>query len=201
MLATLSTPHSRAGWAYEIKFDGYRILASKRVDQIELVSRNGKDATAWFPEIVEALRHIPGSFLLDGEACIIDAGGRPDFERMRVIARGGRRRNETVAYFAFDLLALGEHDCRAWTYERRKQRLFDLVPERTGRINSVDFVEGAGLELFGESVRAGLEGIVAKRMDSTYVGGRSSDWQKFKAPNYAEGWKRVARASSGKELV
>jgi bifunctional non-homologous end joining protein LigD len=201
MLATLSAPHSRKEWAYELKYDGYRILASKRGDQIQLVSRNGKDASAWFPEIVEGLNHIPGSFLLDGEACVIDASGRPDFQRMRAIARGGRRRNETVAYFAFDLVALGKQDCRAWNYERRKRRLFDLVPERTGRINSVDYVEGEGLELFGESVRAGLEGIVAKRMDSAYIGGRSLNWQKFKAPNYADGWKRVARASSSKALV
>jgi bifunctional non-homologous end joining protein LigD len=198
MLATLSSPHSRKGWAYEIKWDGYRILASKRIDQVELVSRNGKNANAWFPEIVEGLQRIPGSFLLDGEACVIDTRGRPDFERMRAIARGGRRREETVAYFAFDLVALGEHDCRAWTYERRKRSLFDLVPERTGRINSVDYVEGEGLELFGESVRAGLEGIVAKRMDSVYVGGRSLDWQKFKAPNYADGWNRVGNRASKK---
>jgi bifunctional non-homologous end joining protein LigD len=193
MLATLSSPHSQTGWAYEIKYDGYRILASKRADQVELVSRNGKDASAWFPEIVEGLQRIPGSFLLDGEACVIDARGQPDFERMRAIARGGRRHKETVAYFAFDLVAHGKTDCRAWTYKRRKRRLSELVVEKTGRINYVEYIEGAGRELFDETVRAGLEGVVAKRLESAYVGGRSLDWQKFKAPNYADGWRRVAR--------
>ena len=79
MLATNHPPFSRAGWIFEFKYDGYRVLASK--DQ--LVTRNKKDATSWYPEIVQALQKVRGSFILDGEVCLLDENGIPKFEEMR----------------------------------------------------------------------------------------------------------------------
>ena len=81
MLATNHPPCSRAGWIFEFKY-GYRVLASK--DQ--LVTRNKKDATAWYPEIVQALDKVRGSFIIDGEVCLLDDKGIPNFEEMSRVA-------------------------------------------------------------------------------------------------------------------
>jgi ATP-dependent DNA ligase len=79
MLATNHPPFSRAGWLFEFKWDGYRVLAGK--DQ--LLTRNKKDATSWYPENTGALSGLRGAFVLDGEVCLLDERGLPDFESMR----------------------------------------------------------------------------------------------------------------------
>ena len=79
MLATNSPPFSRKGWIFELKYDGYRILASKT----QLMTRNHKDATKWYPEILAALKKLQGDLIMDGEACLLDEKGIPHFEGMR----------------------------------------------------------------------------------------------------------------------
>src|SRR5215204_39330 len=98
MLAADYQPFSREGWIFELKWDGYRVLASKN----QLVTRNNKDATAWYPEIIAVLQNLRGSFILDGEVCVLKDNGLPDFESMR--SRTVRRSGAPVTYFAFDLL-------------------------------------------------------------------------------------------------
>jgi ATP dependent DNA ligase domain len=80
MLATNAKPFSREGWIFEFKYDGYRVLATKE----QLLTPNRKDATTWYPEIVQALGKLRGSFVIDGEVCLVDADGIPNFEAMRV---------------------------------------------------------------------------------------------------------------------
>ena len=78
-----------------------------------------KDATTWYPEIVQALQKVRGSFILDGEVCLLDEHGIPNFEEMR--SRAVRKRGELVTYFAFDLLFLNGRDlrtCRSWSVRR-----------------------------------------------------------------------------------
>jgi bifunctional non-homologous end joining protein LigD len=83
MLATNHHAFSREGWIFELKWDGYRLLASK--DQ--LLTRNKKDATTWYPEILAELRTIRGTFVLDGEVCLLDDQGMPNFETAAARAR------------------------------------------------------------------------------------------------------------------
>jgi bifunctional non-homologous end joining protein LigD len=191
MLSTLADPRSEKGWAYEIKYDGYRILAAKQGKKVTLISRNRKDATTWFPEIVHAVQKLPGSFILDGELCLLDERGYPNFEGLRGIARPNRTKPANVAYYAFDLISTASRDCRKLPFRARKKLLFDIVTNKAARVNCVDYIEGDGMMFFEETVKAGLEGIVAKKIDSTYVGERSLNWLKFKAQNYHDGWKRT----------
>jgi bifunctional non-homologous end joining protein LigD len=81
-----------------LKWDGYRVLAEKNAGgQVSLVSRNKKNAALWFPEIAAALKNLPGSFLLDGEACVLDDNGHPDFEALRsVIRRPGAHTRSSI---------------------------------------------------------------------------------------------------------
>lgn len=85
MPATLAKPFDRPGWIFELKYDGYRLLATK--DQ--LLTRNKNDATTWYPELITALTSVRGNFILDAEVCLVDDNGIPDFDRMRI--RVGRQ--------------------------------------------------------------------------------------------------------------
>jgi bifunctional non-homologous end joining protein LigD len=187
MLATNHAPFSRPGWIFEFKWDGYRLLASKH----ELLTRNKKDATRWYPEIATALNELPGSFVLDGEVCLLDEKGLPDFESMR--GRVMRRTGGLVTYFAFDLLFLNGSDLRTRPLLERKERLRKLIPTANERLRYVDHIENEGEYVFRHAVANGLEGVVAKRADSPYVAGRTRDWLKFKPAGYHDGWERPTR--------
>ena len=139
MLATNAPPFSRPGWIFEFKWDGYRVLASK--DQ--LLTRNKKEATNWYPEIVSALGELRGSFVLDGEVCLLDERGLPNFESMR--GRAVRKSGALVTYFAFDLLFLNGRDLRALPLIERKTRLRKLIPADHPRLRYVDHIETEGM--------------------------------------------------------
>ncbi len=101
------------GWHFEIKYDGYRLLASTGAAP-QLKSRNGANATIWFPELVEALAALPAGSIIDGEVCVLDDIGRSDFERLHARARrkGWYRGADPVAYCVFDLLVGKGKDLR-----------------------------------------------------------------------------------------
>ena len=185
MLASDSEPFSRDGWIFELKWDGYRVLASKT----ELITRNKKRATDWYPEILAVLQTLRGSFVLDGEVCALKENGLPDFENMR--SRTVRRSGAPVTYFAFDLVWHNGHDLRQLPLLERKNRLRKLVPRQTPRLQYVDYIETQGEAMFHQAVALGMEGIVAKRADSPYKGGRSRDWLKMKRSDYHNGWNRM----------
>ena len=132
MLATNHPPFSRPGWLFEFKWDGYRVLASK--DQ--LLTRNKKDATNWYPEIEGALSELRGSFVIDGEVCLLDVRGLPDFESMR--SRALRKSGGLVTYFAFDLLFLNGRDLRPLPLIERKAKLRKLIPADHPRLFHAD---------------------------------------------------------------
>jgi bifunctional non-homologous end joining protein LigD len=188
MLATPGKPFSRAGWVFEIKYDGYRLLGGKERGRVRLFSRNGNDFTAVFPEIAEALAALPyGDFLLDGETVVHDAKGLPTFEglqqrgrlvRAADIERAAVRWPATL--YAFDLLLFGEHDLRGLPLGERKMLLRELLPS-VGPIRFSEHIEREGEAMFAHMKTLGVEGVVAKRADSTYVGRRSPDWIKVSA--------------------
>ena len=191
MLALNGPIRDRPGWVYEFKLDGFRTVVSKQGKAVRCMSRNGKDATLWYPELAHALSVVPGNFVIDGEVCVLDHRGVPDFEQMRV-AVASKRRNGYVL-FAFDLLYAGRRDLRERPLQARKERLEALLGGRSPPLHVVSHIVGEGQATFEYAVQIGMEGVVAKRADSPYRAGRGSDWIKTKPAGVHEGWKRPLR--------
>jgi len=177
-----------ADWLFELKYDGYRVLAARSGDTVQLLSRNGNDMTASFPEIEEAVARLPfHRFIIDGEIVTHDDSGKPSFQRLQKRARLTRapdiRRAAAelpATMYAFDFLAFGDRDVRVLPLVQRKLLLRQLLPS-TGTIRYSDHVEGRGIELFAVAQQLGLEGIVGKRATAPYRSGRSKDWAKVRA--------------------
>jgi len=175
------------GWLFELKYDGFRMLAERRADRTTLILRAGR-ATQAFPEIVCSLADLPeGDFVLDGEVVCMDAAGRPSFQRLlqRKLARPldiqSAATTLPATFCAFDLLALNGLDLRPLPLSERKGllRLLLAEPPAGTRLLFADHVEAEGEALFAEIRRLGLEGVVAKRADAPYRGGRSEQWLKI----------------------
>jgi bifunctional non-homologous end joining protein LigD len=173
MLATLvSEPFDESGWVYEEKYDGIRILAYKEGSKVTLLSRNDKDRTEGFPGIVATIRALPAStLLLDGEVIALD---RDKISRFQMLQRGGRAR-----YAVFDCLFLNGHDFRRETLASRRAALEKEISENHDLILSRRLAAN-GFDAFRIAKKGGFEGLVAKRLESVYVEGRSRDWSKVK---------------------
>ena len=188
MLASLAeAPFSDPGWLYEIKYDGVRVLAARDGARVALHGRAGQDFTARYPEIVTALRALPlERFVLDGEVVAVDEGGRPSFQRLQnrmhlTKPADVERARSTVPVSAvfFDALALDGRDLRRRPLLERKAALALTVPAR-GVIRYGDHVRERGEDFYEAAAEQRVEGILAKRADSRYTGGRTRDWLKIK---------------------
>jgi bifunctional non-homologous end joining protein LigD len=186
-------PPSGPGWLHEIKHDGFRILARRDSAGVRLFTRNGNDFTARFPLAVAAITALPAhSFLIDGEAIVTDDKGLAVFELIR------RARNGGVAVLcAFDLIELEGHDLRRAPIEHRKQKLARLVRGRRLGIVLNEHYEGDGEIVFAHACKLGCEGIVSKRLGSSYRSGRCPHWVKVKNPK-APAVKREAEEDWGR---
>lgn len=181
-------PFSGEGWLFELKYDGYRLLARRAGTKGTLSYRGGGDATASFPEIARAVQLLPADAVLDGEGVVLGPDGRPSFQALQQRAQLSRPEDVARAaaehpatLFAFDLLALGGLDLRALPLAERKRLLADVVP-RLGPVRFADHVETRGEDLWREVEARGMEGIVAKRADAPYRSGvRSPAWRKIHA--------------------
>ena len=177
-LATLVKEAPRGtGWVHEIKFDGYRIGAMLRGGEVTLLSRNGKDWTSQFPEVARAVAALPArEVLLDGEVCMVLPDGRTSFQALQN-AFGGPRAGLT--YFVFDVVWLDGTDLGRRKLLERKAALSDLL-ERTGGGTLIKpstwWDEEDGHAVWREACRLGLEGIISKRAEAPYRGGRNTDW-------------------------
>ncbi|HEY8794593.1 MAG TPA: DNA ligase D, partial [Gemmatimonadaceae bacterium] len=185
---TCETAFTRDGWLFELKLDGYRLIASKSHGEALLLTRNGNDYTSVFPEIARAVKSLPfDDCIIDGEVVCLDAKGIPSFSRLQQRGRLSSPmeiRRAVVefpaTFYAFDLLGFEDFDVRPLPLVRRKELLKDVVPS-LGILRYLDHIETEG-EAFLEQVTAmGLEGIVAKKSASPYRNGRSGDWLKIKA--------------------
>ncbi len=180
-------PFSRPGWLFEIKYDGYRAIASSSSGEPRLRSRNGRDLTGRFPEIAIALAAFPYPHLvIDGELVVSDREGRPDFARLQQRASLSRPREIDRAsvelpatLFAFDLLGFGDFDLRDRPLVERKALLRQLVPQ-LGPVRYATHFEERGEEVYAQVSRLGFEGMLAKQADSRYVPRRSPSWKKFR---------------------
>ena len=186
-------PFTAAGWLFELKYDGYRVLAERSAaGAVRLLYRSGRDATALFPELARAVAALPfTSLVLDGEAVALDAAGRPSFglrqrrAQRRPAAPAGAAPMAPMApimLFVFDLLALEGFDVRPLPLTARRELLGRVVAaaDPQGLLRRVEAVEERGEELFAAVAELGLEGILAKRAGSPYRAGRSSDWLKVR---------------------
>ena len=186
MLSTIADrPFSDPNWLFEIKWDGVRALAWIDGGALTLRSRNAIDITQRYPELASlsdafAARQV----IVDGEIVALDAQGRSDFqrlqERMHVRAPGELLLSQMpVVYYIFDLLFCDGYDLRKSPLLERKQLLQRLL-HASERFRYSDHQLEHGKELFELAKGSGLEGIVAKRVDSLYVSERSSSWVKLK---------------------
>jgi len=188
MLATPGKPFTRAGWLFELKYDGYRLLAEKHDGRVTLHSRAGNDLTATFPDVAEIVAALPYErFIIDGEVIVNDPRGIPSFALLQKRGRLTRRADAERAalelpstFYAFDLLGFGDLDLRPLPLVERKDALRSLLPT-IGPLRYSEHVVEHGEAMFVEAERLGLEGVVGKRAASPYVSKRSQDWVKVNA--------------------
>ena len=187
LASSRARPFSRAGWLFEIKYDGYRLVAERRDRQPYLRSRAGHDLTDTFPEIARAVRGLPyEGLVLDGEVVVHDSEGLPSFSKLQ---KRGRIQRKTDALrlsvelpsvlYAFDLLGLEGYDLRSLPLVQRKEILRDVLPT-VGPIRYSDHIEVHGEAMYERATAMRLEGIVGKKADAPYRGGRSSHWVKVR---------------------
>jgi bifunctional non-homologous end joining protein LigD len=199
---TGTLPPDDGSWAFEIKWDGMRVLAHiGDQGELRLRSGNGADATASYPDLAGLSQAVPGhEALLDGEVVAFDDAGRPSFgrlqQRMHIASRSEAARRALdvpVVYIVFDLLALDGLDAMALPYRDRRRLLCELLPAEGKGWLVPEHRVGDGHALFDAAAEQGLEGVMAKRLDSPYLPGkRSSSWVKVKVRRRQElvvgGW-------------
>ena len=188
-LATLATAiPAGADWLYEIKFDGYRMLARIGAKGgVSLFTRNGHDWSARMPGLVEATEALGlRSTWLDGEVVVLDEAGLPSFSALQKAFDAGKA-GAALVYFLFDLPFLAGHDLRALALRDRRALLRALFEGKD--IESLRLSENfdaAPATLLASACQMNLEGVIAKRLDSPYVGGRSEAWLKLKCKQRQE---------------
>jgi bifunctional non-homologous end joining protein LigD len=186
MLATPGKLFSAPGWVYELKYDGFRCLVCKHGDVVRLESRNGRDMSDRFPELVTEILPIGADFVADSELVVLDGQGRPQWDRLhrRHAARSPDRIrraavDDPAALFAFDLLWLNGADFRPRPLLERKTALLRTLPANR-RVRYARHLNDDCAPLWEMAQRLELEGIVAKDARSPYQAGRSTRWQKIK---------------------
>ncbi|WP_068616557.1 ATP-dependent DNA ligase [Paenibacillus tuaregi] len=193
LLETAAAPFSDSRYIFEPKIDGHRLIYSQESGVVRLYTRHNNDCTRQYPEIANAV--FPHDIVLDGEIAVYDPQTSVvDFES--VMSRFQARRADKitqlsaqlpVTFVVFDILRYKGEDLRQLPLMQRKEILAGLsLPN--AHFGVVPYVEGAGEALFTQMQARSLEGMVAKRTDSTYVSRRSAAWQKVINWSYADVW-------------
>jgi len=205
MLATLADDVPRGtAWNFEVKWDGYRAIAYVRGGETTLVSRNGNDLTARFSAVAKAVSQAAKTpdCVLDGEVCALDEEGRSSFSAMQQGKAG-----TPLVYYAFDILEVEGEPLVDLPFVERRKRLEQVLDKRNRTVRLSETFDD-GKALYEAAKQQGLEGIMAKRLDSRYLPGRRTrDWlkikthgeQEFVIAGYTKGTGR--RASSFGSLV
>jgi bifunctional non-homologous end joining protein LigD len=180
-------PFDAPDWLFEVKNDGYRVLAEFGAGTVALRTRGGRDCTAWFPEIARALaRRGGGPHVVDGEVCVMDDLGRSDFDRLqqRAYRRCYYPDCDPVVYAIFDLLIeAGENIMDRPLMERKARLKKRFTPKPKHDLLMVEAIPDAGIELYAMARELKLAGLVAKKGDSIYLPGeRTTAWKKIKVP-------------------
>jgi len=187
MLAKLSQAVPEANeWLYEKKFDGFRAIGKIKANKSTLISRNGKKLDLKFPSILEDLNLISKDCVLDGELVIEDRDGKAYFQ----LLQSGEPipKNLQLKYYVFDILELEGNDLRMYSLIDRKQLLELLIKKyKFNHLQYVPIVHKRQNEILSYALKNKWEGIIAKRKESTYQGGkRNGNWLKIKLRNTQE---------------
>ena len=175
----VANPPAGPGWLHEVKHDGFRTLARKQGERINVWSRYGTDFTGRFSNIAEAVRGLPAeNAFIDGEAVAFLPGGHSDFGALRTKSGGAR-----ASLVAFDMLSLEGEDLRERPLEERRAALVRLVHGVDG-IQFSASVADDGAIVFAQACELGLEGIVSKRAGSRYKSGPSRNWLECLSPEF-----------------
>lgn len=173
-------------WLYEMKYDGYRIMAFVEGNNARLITRNGNDFSKRFYEISSSLIDWAKgrAFVLDGEVVITDESGKTDFQALQNYLKN--KKSQNLTYIIFDLLALDGVDIREQPLVKRKEILENLMKDAPKRLYYSRYVKGYGKESFAAACESNMEGIIGKKVDSTYNGTRNDDWVKLKCDKRQE---------------
>jgi bifunctional non-homologous end joining protein LigD len=191
-LATLiDKPFTNPDWIFEVKWDGMRVLSFVRNGKTELRSRRNREVTSQFPELAAIAERLAAKeAIVDGEAVVLDAEGRPDFSLMQQrmnVARPSRTLIEEapVIYYVFDLLYCDGYDLRDVPLIERKNFLKRTLAAGDP-VRYSGHIVGEGEELYRLAKERGLEGIVGKQVRSKYSAGRGAQWVKLKTTSEAD---------------
>jgi len=213
MLPTLGEPPVGPSWATEFKWDGFRLSISAAASGVDVYTRNGANASSTFPEL-EGLRDALSGrqAVLDGELVVLDPMGRPSFSRLQQRWPMRRRpsaaliRSVPVRFLAFDVLALDERDVTGLVYRQRRELLEGLGAGSAHPVLVVppSWTDVAPSAMLAIAQEQGLEGVVAKRIDSVYVSGRSRAWIKTPIRRTCElaivGWSQRGGPGGGGQI-
>ena len=187
-LATLvdGPPADTSDWIWELKLDGYRLLARVEAGKAQLFTRNGKDWTARMPRLAEAVASLPlESGWIDGEVLMPDGEGVPDFQALQNAFDS--EATDALVLYMFDLPFANGHDLRSLPLVERRARLEAIAhAAATDRIRFSEAFEAPPADLMASACQLGFEGVIGKRRDSAYASRRSSDWIKLKCSHRQE---------------
>lgn len=181
-LATLvaAPPSSLADWIFEVKFDGYRMLARVNAGDVRIFSRNGLDWTAKLKRLQDEIARsgLPDGWY-DGEIVVLDASGRPNFGLLQNAF--DRLSTDKIIYYLFDAPFMAGEDLRELALTERRDRLRTAMESvRTDMLRFSEQLDAPPAEVMVAACQLGLEGLIGKRKDSRYVQRRSPDWVKLK---------------------
>jgi bifunctional non-homologous end joining protein LigD len=169
-------------WLHEIKYDGYRILATIKNGDVKLYSRKGNDWTEKFPFVSKALQSFPAqNAIIDGEVVMLRQDGSMDFQALQNAIKGKKQAN--LYYYIFDLPYYNGFDLTSSPLLQRKTLLhhcFDQMDKAKDRIRFTDHITGSGEQVYEQACKMNLEGLISKRKDSPYTQKRSKSWVKVK---------------------
>jgi ATP-dependent DNA ligase len=174
---SVERPPEDRDWRYELKLDGFRAIGRKSGRSAQLWSRNQKDLTWRFPDVVKAIGELPNDTVIAGEVVALDENGKPSFNLLQGFANA-----PAIVLYAFDLLMLRGKDVRLWPLDDRREQLREIIASLPDVIRFSETFNVPLPELMGAVRKHQLEGIVAKRAGSPYRSGeRSFDWIKWRA--------------------
>jgi bifunctional non-homologous end joining protein LigD len=163
---------------YEVKLDGYRAIGVRTRSGVELWSRNKRDFSRRFPNIAQALGALPVDTVLDGEIVAVNGDGLPSFSSLQNCGDG----TAAILFYVFDAPVLAGADLCGKPLATRRKLLRELIPSLPDTIRFSKTFDASGAELMAAVRSNGLEGVVAKRRDSSYKpGDRSGAWVKVRA--------------------
>lgn len=177
-------PPEGGKWTHEVKWDGYRSQIVLQNGSVQVFTRRGHDWTLRYAHIAADATQLPcKSAIIDGEVILADPAGASDFAGLQAVIASQPGR---LTFVAFDLLHLDGIDLRSHMLVERRALLAELIGQGTDRVQYSQQMPGSGVEVFGVAERAGLEGIVSKRLLSRYKSRRTRDWLKIKSFEEAE---------------